>query len=201
MKAVAFTHSKPITDPDSLIDIEVAVPVPRHHDLLVEVKAVSVNPVDTKIRVGGEPLGEPRVLGFDAAGIVRAIGPEVQNFAVGDEVFYAGVPNRPGTNAEFHLVDHRIVGHKPKTLSFAEAAALPLTSLTAWEMLFDRFRIPRSPGLSRHAADRRRRRRCRLDRHPAGRETHRPRHHRHRLTAGNGAMVPRAGRPSCHQPS
>ena len=120
------------------------MPVPRHHDLLVEIKAVSVNPVDTKIRVGGEPLGEPRVLGFDAAGIVRAIGPEAQNFAVGDEVFYAGVPTRPGTNAEFHLVDHRIVGHKPKTLNFAEAAALPLTSLTAWEMLFDRFRIPRS---------------------------------------------------------
>jgi NADPH:quinone reductase len=144
MKAVAFTHSKPITDSESLLDLELAVPVPRHQDLLVEVKAVSVNPVDTKIRLGGEPLGEPRVLGFDAAGIVRAIGPEVQNFAVGDEVFYAGVPTRPGTNAEFHLVDHRIVGHKPKTLNFAEAAALPLTSLTAWEMLFDRFRIPRS---------------------------------------------------------
>jgi NADPH:quinone reductase len=145
MKAVAFTHSKPVTDPDSLLDLEVAIPVPRHHDLLVEIKAVSINPVDTKIRLGGEPLGEPRVLGFDAAGIVRAIGPEVQNFAVGDEVFYAGVPTRPGTNAEFHLVDHRIVGHKPKTLNFAEAAALPLTSLTAWEMLFDRFRIPRTP--------------------------------------------------------
>ncbi len=143
MKAVAFTHSKPITDADSLMDLEMAVPVPRHHDLLVEIKAVSVNPVDTKLRMGGEPLGEPRVLGFDAAGIVRAIGPDVHNFSVGDEVFYAGVPTRPGTNAEFHLVDHRIVGHKPKSLSFAEAAALPLTSLTAWEMLFDRFRIPR----------------------------------------------------------
>jgi zinc-binding alcohol dehydrogenase family protein len=146
MKAVAFTHSKPVTDLEALLDLEFAVPVPRHQDLLVEVKAVSVNPVDTKIRLGGEPLGEPRVLGFDAAGIVRAIGPEAQNFAVGDEVFYAGVPNRPGSNAEFHLVDHRIVGHKPKTLGFAEAAALPLTSLTAWEMLFDRFRIPRGPG-------------------------------------------------------
>jgi zinc-binding alcohol dehydrogenase family protein len=88
-------------------------------------------------------LGEPRVLGFDAAGIVRAIGPEVQNFSIGDEVYYCGVPARPGTNAEFHLVDDRIVGHKPKTLGFAEAAALPLTALTAWEMLFDRFRIPR----------------------------------------------------------
>jgi NADPH:quinone reductase len=148
MKAVAFTHSKPITDFDSLEDIELSVPVPRHHDLLVEIKAVSVNPVDTKIRRNGEPLGEPRVLGFDAAGIVRDIGPEVQNFSVGDEVFYAGVPSRPGTNAEFHLVDDRIVGHKPKTLSFAEAAALPLTSLTAWEMLFDRFRIPRDQSVT-----------------------------------------------------
>jgi len=119
------------------------VPEPRHHDLLVEVRAVSVNPVDTKLRRHAEPLGEKRVLGFDAAGIVRGIGPEVQNFSVGDEVFYAGVPNRPGSNAEYHLVDDRVVGHKPKTLSFAEAAALPLTSLTAWEMLFDRFKIPR----------------------------------------------------------
>jgi zinc-binding alcohol dehydrogenase family protein len=143
MKAVAFTHSKPVTEPDALIDIELPVPEPRHHDLLVEIRAVSVNPVDTKLRRSAEPLGEPRVLGFDAAGIVRGIGPDVQNFSVGDEVFYAGVPNRPGTNAEFHLVDDRIVGHKPKTLSFAQAAALPLTSLTAWEMLFDRFKIPR----------------------------------------------------------
>jgi zinc-binding alcohol dehydrogenase family protein len=147
MKAVAFTHARPITDRESLIDLDFAVPVPRHHDLLVEVKAVSVNPVDTKIRRAGEPLGEPRVLGFDAAGIVRGIGPEVQNFSVGDEVFYAGVPTRPGTNAEFHLVDDRIVGHKPRTLDFAQAAALPLTSLTAWEMLFDRFRIPRDQAI------------------------------------------------------
>ncbi len=143
MKAVAFTHSKPIADFDSLIDIELPMPEPRHHDLLVEVKAVSVNPVDTKIRISAEPLGEARVLGYDAAGIVRGIGPEVQNFSIGDEVFYAGVPTRPGSNAEFQVVDHRIVGHKPKTLSFAEAAALPLTALTAWEMLFDRFKIPR----------------------------------------------------------
>jgi zinc-binding alcohol dehydrogenase family protein len=143
MKAVAFTHSRPIDHDDALIDIDIPVPEPRHHDLLVEVKAVSVNPVDTKIRRNDEPLGERRVLGFDAAGIVRAVGPDVTNFGIGDEVFYAGVPNRPGSNAEFQLVDDRIVGRKPKTLSFAEAAALPLTSLTAWEMLFDRFRIPR----------------------------------------------------------
>lgn len=143
MKAVAFTHSKPITEFDALADFDLPVPEPRHHDLLVEVRAVSVNPVDTKLRYGVEPLGEKRVLGFDAAGVVRAIGPDVQNFLVGDEVYYAGVPTRQGTDAEFHLVDHRIVGHKPRTLGFAEAAALPLTSLTAWEMLFDRFRLPR----------------------------------------------------------
>lgn len=143
MKAVAFRHSKPITEMDALENIELPIPVPRHHDLLVEIKAISVNPVDSKIRQSQEPLGEPRVLGYDAAGIVRDIGPDVQNFAVGDEVFYAGVPDRQGTNAEFHLVDDRLVGHKPKTLGFAEAAALPLTSLTAWEMLFERFRIPR----------------------------------------------------------
>jgi zinc-binding alcohol dehydrogenase family protein len=143
MKAVAFTHSHPIAHEDSLIDIDLPVPEPRHHDLLVEVKAVSVNPVDTKVRRNDEPLGEKRVLGYDAAGIVRGVGPEVANFGIGDEVFYAGVVNRPGTNAEYHLVDERLVGRKPKTLSFAEAAAMPLTSLTAWEMLFDRFKIPR----------------------------------------------------------
>jgi zinc-binding alcohol dehydrogenase family protein len=143
MKAVGFTHARPITEDDALIDYDIPVPVPRHHDLLVEVKAVSVNPVDTKLRRNDEPLGERRILGFDAAGIVRGLGPEAENFAIGDEVFYAGVPNRPGSNAEYQLVDARIVGHKPKTLSFAQAAALPLTALTAWEMLFDRFRIPR----------------------------------------------------------
>jgi NADPH:quinone reductase-like Zn-dependent oxidoreductase len=143
MKAVAFSHSRPVSDPDSLLDIELPEPQPRHRDLLVEVRAVSVNPVDTKIRRFGEPLGEYRVLGYDAAGIVRGVGPEVTNFGLGDEVYYAGVVGRPGSNAEFQLVDDRIVGRKPRTLSFAEAAALPLTALTAWEMLFDRFKIPR----------------------------------------------------------
>ncbi|HQT65092.1 MAG: NADPH:quinone reductase [Acidocella sp. 20-57-95] len=143
MKAVAFTHSHPINHEDALIDIELPMPEPRRHDLLVEIKAVSVNPVDTKVRRHDEPLGETRVLGYDAAGIVRAVGPDVSHFGVGDDVYYAGVINRPGTNAEYHLVDERIVGRKPKTLSFAQAAALPLTSLTAWEMLFDRFKIPR----------------------------------------------------------
>jgi zinc-binding alcohol dehydrogenase family protein len=143
MKAVAFTHSLPITDDDALLDVDIPSREARHHDLLVEVKAVSVNPVDTKVRRNDPPLGERRVLGFDAAGIVRAVGPEVTNFGVGDEVYYAGAVNRPGSNAEFQLVDDRIVGRKPKTLSFAEAAALPLTALTAWEMLFERFKIPR----------------------------------------------------------
>jgi zinc-binding alcohol dehydrogenase family protein len=143
MKAVAFTHAHPVSHEDSLVDIDLPIPEPRHHDLLIEVKAVSVNPVDTKVRRNDEPLGETRVLGYDAAGIVRGVGPEVATFGVGDEVFYAGVVNRPGSNAEYHLVDERLVGRKPKTLSFAEAAALPLTSLTAWEMLFDRFKIPR----------------------------------------------------------
>jgi zinc-binding alcohol dehydrogenase family protein len=143
MKAVGFTHARPVTDPESLLDFDIPMPEPRHHDLLVEVKAVSVNPVDTKQRRFGEPLGERRILGYDAAGIVRGVGSEVANFGIGDEVYYAGVINRPGSNAEYQLVDDRIVGRKPKTLSFAEAAALPLTTLTAWEMLFDRFKIPR----------------------------------------------------------
>jgi len=131
-----------------LIDIEMPAPEPRHHDLLVEVKAVSVNPVDVKIRRYDDPLGVPRVLGFDAAGIVRGVGSEVTHFGVGDEVYYAGIPSRPGSNAEFQLVDERIVGRKPKTLSYAEAAALPLTGLTAWEMLFERFKLPRDQSVS-----------------------------------------------------
>jgi NADPH2:quinone reductase len=149
MKAVAFAHSRPIVAEDALFDIELPAPEPQHHDLLDEVKAVSVNPADTKIRRRGDPLGfdnphgTPRVLGFDAAGIVRGVGSKVTHFAVGDEVYYAGVLNRPGSNAEFQLVDERIVGHKPKTLSYPQAAALPLTGLTAWEMLFERFKIPR----------------------------------------------------------
>jgi NADPH2:quinone reductase len=143
MKAVAFAHSRPITAEDALIDIDLPAPEPRHHDLLVVVIAVSVNPVDVKLRRFDDPLGSPRVLGFDAAGIVRGVGSDVRNFGIGDEVYYAGVPTRPGANAEFHLVDERIAGRKPRSLSFAQAAALPLTALTAWEMLFERFKIPR----------------------------------------------------------
>lgn len=143
MKAVAFTHSLPIESPESLIDVELPDPSPRHHDVMVEVRAVSVNPVDTKQRLRGEPLGEPRVLGYDAAGIVRSVGSEVTRFGIGDEVYYAGAIDRPGSNAQYQLVDERIIARKPHNLSFAEAAALPLTTLTAWEMLFDRFRLPR----------------------------------------------------------
>lgn len=143
MRAVAYTHARPIAAEDALFDVDLPEPQPRRHDLLVEVRALSVNPVDTKIRRNGEPLGELRVLGFDAAGIVRGVGTQVGHFGIGDEVYYAGAVNRPGSNAEFQLVDERVVARKPVSLSFAEAAALPLTALTAWEMLFDRFHIPR----------------------------------------------------------
>ena len=139
MKAVGYTASLPIEDAKSLVDFETATPEPAGRDIRVAVKAVSVNPVDTKVRKrAAPPAGEHKIVGYDAAGIVDAVGPDVTLFKVGDEVFYAGSILRQGTNSEFHLVDERIVGHKPKTLSFAQAAALPLTSITAWELLFDR---------------------------------------------------------------
>ena len=142
MHAVGYETSLPIENDASLVDIELPRPEALGRDILVAVRAVSVNPVDTKVRKRAAPLeGETKVLGFDAAGVVDAIGPEVTLFKSGDEVFYAGSILRPGTNAEFHLVDERIVGHRPKTLSFAESAALPLTSITAWELLFDRFGV------------------------------------------------------------
>jgi len=139
MKAVGYRKSLPIDAADALIDFETPRPVPNGRDILVAVKAISVNPVDTKVRKRAEPpAGETKILGFDAAGVVEAVGPDVTLFKPGDEVFYAGSILRQGTNSEFHLVDERIVGHKPKSLSFAQAAALPLTSITAWELLFDR---------------------------------------------------------------
>ncbi|MBA8903786.1 zinc-binding alcohol dehydrogenase family protein [Phyllobacterium sp. P30BS-XVII] len=142
MRAVAYYEPQPITAETSLVDIDLPKPEAKGRDLLVEVKAVSVNPVDTKIRAGMQPeAGQPKVLGWDAAGVVAAIGPDVKNFKVGDEVFYAGAFDRSGTNAQFHLIDERIAGRKPKTLDFSAAAALPLTSVTAWEMLFDRLHI------------------------------------------------------------
>jgi zinc-binding alcohol dehydrogenase family protein len=146
MKAVGYHKSLPVTDPDSLTDIASDKPRPESRDLCVAVKAVSVNPIDTKMRMRAQakPGEPPKMLGYDAAGVVEAVGREVSLFKPGDEVFYAGSIVRPGTNAEFHLVDERIVGAKPKTLSFAQAAALPLTSITAWELLFDRFGV--APG-------------------------------------------------------
>ena len=124
--------------------LELPRPAPGPRDLLVRVKAVSINPVDVKRRRFEQPgtAPEPMLLGYDAAGIVQAVGSEVSFFKPGDEVFYAGAMDRPGTNAEYHLVDERIVGRKPQTLTFAEAAALPLTAITAWEMLFDRMKLP-----------------------------------------------------------
>ncbi|GAA4492628.1 zinc-binding alcohol dehydrogenase family protein [Gluconacetobacter tumulicola] len=144
MRAVGYQSPLPIDDFNSLQDIELPQPVPTGHDLLVEIRAISVNPVDTKVRRSAAPEpGQWRVLGWDAAGVVTATGPDVHNFAVGDEVFYAGSLHRSGTNAQFHLVDERIVGHKPKSLDWAQAAALPLTAITAWEMLFNRLDIRR----------------------------------------------------------
>ncbi|MCF3642884.1 zinc-binding alcohol dehydrogenase family protein [Rhizobium sp. TRM95111] len=142
MRAVAYRSPQPIDADTSLLDVELPVPEPKGRDLLVEVRAVSVNPVDTKIRANVLPAqDELKVLGWDAAGIVKAVGPEATLFRPGDAVFYAGAIDRPGTNCEFHLVDERIVGRKPETLGFAEAAALPLTAITAWETLFDRLKV------------------------------------------------------------
>lgn len=144
MHAIGYKIPHAIDDVNGLNDIDLPVPVPTGRDLLVEIRAVSVNPVDTKIRASTPPEpGQWRVLGWDAAGTVTAVGPDVQDFAVGDAVFYAGALQRSGTNAEFHLVDERLVGRKPETLDWAQAAALPLTALTAWEMLFDRLDITR----------------------------------------------------------
>jgi NADPH2:quinone reductase len=142
MKAVGYRKSLPVSDSNSLIDVELPVPQPGPLDLRVAVKAVSVNPVDTKVRMrAAPPEGEVKVLGWDAAGIVEAVGSAVTLFKPGDEVFYAGSIARPGTNAELHLVDERIVGAKPRSLSFTQAAALPLTAITAWELLFDRLGV------------------------------------------------------------
>ncbi|QFY59534.1 zinc-binding alcohol dehydrogenase family protein [Rhizobium grahamii] len=142
MRAVGYKTPQPISAETSLIDIELPVPDATGHDILVEVKAVSVNPVDVKVRAGVTPPdGQAKILGWDAAGVVKAVGPDVSLFKVGDEVFYAGSIARQGSNAEFQLVDERIVGHKPKTLDFAAAAALPLTSITAYETLFDRLKV------------------------------------------------------------
>ena len=147
MKAVGFTHHLPISDPLSMQDLEVEKPTSTGRDILVAVKAVAINPVDTKVR-GGDGKGSavdnpPRIIGYDASGIVEAVGPEASLFKPEDEVYYAGDITRSGTNAEFHLVDERIVGRKPTSLSYAQAAALPLTTITAYESFFDRLGIDR----------------------------------------------------------
>lgn len=149
MKAIGIRKSLPIDEEDSFIAFETKKPSPGDYDLLVKIKAVSINPVDYKMRrnsIIGEALEEPKILGWDAAGIVEAVGSKVVSFKEGDEVYYAGDLKRPGCNAEYHLVDERLVGHKPKKLNFEEAAAMPLTSLTAGECIFDRLPIRENEG-------------------------------------------------------
>jgi zinc-binding alcohol dehydrogenase family protein len=143
MKAIAYRRSLPIADSQSLLDVELPAPVAQGRDVLVKVEAISVNPVDTKVRQRSDPAGTDKVLGWDAAGTVVAVGADVTLFKPGDAVYYAGAIDRTGSNAELQLVDERIVGRKPGTLDFAQAAAMPLTSITAWELLFDRLGVPR----------------------------------------------------------
>ena len=145
MRAVAYMKASPISDENCLIDISLERPQPSGSDLLVEVRAVSINPVDVKRRARDDPGGEARVLGYDASGVVVAVGDQATRFRAGDAVYYAGSILRPGANCEFHAVDERIVGHKPTRLSFVEAAAMPLTSLTAWELMFERIGVRRLP--------------------------------------------------------
>jgi len=155
MKAIGYTQSLPISNPESLIDIELPQPRASGHDLLVRIKSIAVNPVDYKIRQNVVPEGDKyKVLGWDAVGEVIAIGGSVTHFKPGDKVFYAGDLNRQGGNAEFQLVDERIVGNKPKSLSDSEAAALPLTAITAWELLFERLAIKQQhPDLKKQSSD------------------------------------------------
>ncbi|RFB78208.1 zinc-binding alcohol dehydrogenase family protein [Methylovirgula sp. 4M-Z18] len=146
MRAIGYKTPLPIEDDHSLVDIHLPDPVPSNRDLLVEVKAISVNPVDTKVRANVRPEEDAwKVLGWDAAGTVVKTGPHASLFKPGDEVFYAGSITRPGANAQLHLVDERIVGRKPRTLGWAEAAAMPLTAITAWEALFDRLDVKGRP--------------------------------------------------------
>ena len=147
MKAVGYYQPLPIDNPESLQDIELPAPVAGARDLLVRVKAVSVNPVDTKVRKNAAPeAGQAKVLGWDAVGTVEAVGSGVKNFKVGDRVYYAGSIIRPGANAELHAVDERIAAIAPKSLDDAQAAALPLTTITAYELLFDRLQVPKDGG-------------------------------------------------------
>ncbi|WP_343697819.1 zinc-binding alcohol dehydrogenase family protein [Flavobacterium sp.] len=144
MKAIGFKTSLPIENTDSFIEFETVKPIPGAHDLLVKIDAISVNPVDFKIRQSGAKdtvLETPKIIGWDAVGIVQAVGEKVTLFEVGDPVYYAGDLTKQGSNAECQVIDERIVGNKPTSLTNAEAAVIPLTGLTAWEILFDRIRI------------------------------------------------------------
>ncbi|SHO53411.1 zinc-binding alcohol dehydrogenase family protein [Desulfopila aestuarii] len=149
MKAIGYTQAGPITAQNALVEFDAETPQIGPRDLLVEIRGISLNPVDVKVRAMpalGPEKGQTKVIGYDAAGVVREVGSKVSRFNVGDEVFYSGDLTRPGTNAEFHAVDERIVGKKPKTLGFAEAAGFPLTSITAWEILFDSFGLKEGEG-------------------------------------------------------
>lgn len=146
MKAVAYQQSVGSEDPNALLDVRLDKPAASGRDCLVEIKAVAVNPVDIKIRTTTTPEpGQYKVLGWDACAVVTEVGDQVSLFKPGDEVWYAGAVDRQGSNAEFQLVDERLMALKPASLSFADAAALPLTGLTAWEILFDRLRLHEQP--------------------------------------------------------
>ncbi|GGZ82140.1 MAG: NADPH:quinone reductase [Alteromonadaceae bacterium] len=154
MKAIGYTKSLPISNPESLIDLELTQPIASGHDLLVKVKSIAVNPADYKVRLGMAPAeGESKVIGWDAVGEVVATGESANHFAPGDIVYYAGDITRQGANAEYQLVDERIVGFKPKSLSDSEAAALPLTAITAWEILFEHLAIKQTTPESKETSD------------------------------------------------
>lgn len=146
MKAIGYNQAGKITASDALIEFEAEMPELRPRDLLVEIRGISVNPVDTKVRSSMAPEHGTKIIGYDTAGIVQKVGSDVSKFKVGDAVFYAGDITRPGTNSEFHAVDERIVGNKPKSLGFAEAAGFPLTAITAWELLFESLGVPEEGG-------------------------------------------------------
>jgi zinc-binding alcohol dehydrogenase family protein len=147
MKAIGYRQNLPVDQAHALEDLELPAPTPGARDLLVRVKAVSVNPVDAKVRRNAPPpAGEAKVLGWDAVGVVEGIGADVRGFQVGDRVFYAGSITRPGANSELHVVDERIAARAPRSLEDGQAAALPLTAITAWELLFDRLRVPQGGG-------------------------------------------------------
>lgn len=146
MKAIGYKKNGPIDAPDALVEFEAPEPKLGQRDLLVQVMGISVNPIDIKVRKNVPAESGFKIIGYDAAGVVKQVGSSVKNFKVGDEVFYAGDITRPGTNCQLHAVDERIVGKKPNSLDFAEAAGLPLTSITAWEILFDSFSFEEGSG-------------------------------------------------------